>query len=91
MIASRYKCYQYTHEEEASITNEDGEKEMCEAHQGFVFSKGDDSLAPGCNEKCWCCQPSKIYFHFSQRILYTHNILFTVQYQSIYVYLYLGR
>ena len=30
---------------------------MCESHDGFIWTKGDDSQAPGCGT-CWCCQPN---------------------------------
>ena len=52
-----YKCYHYTVDEDAMIDSEERNKEVCERHPGFVFSKGDESKAPGCSNGCWCCQP----------------------------------
>ena len=56
-----YKCYHWS-EEDAKINNLGGwsvqtERTTCENKQNFVFSQGDDSMAPGCG-KCWCCQPA---------------------------------
>lgn len=55
-LDTAWKCYQYTVEEDAQITNEDENREMCERHDGFIWTRGDDSKAPGCGT-CWCCQP----------------------------------
>ena len=51
-----YKCYQYTTSEDEMIDSEAKNREICEGHPGFIFTKGDESKAPGCYY-CWCCQP----------------------------------
>ena len=49
-----FKCYTYT---DAGLEKNHLDKQSCEnAGVGFVFSKGDDKMAPGCGS-CWCCQP----------------------------------
>ena len=63
MIASPYRCYDYTQEELAELGNGTEDRAICESRPGFVFrdlSEGEESLAPGCGPDCWCCQPSKI-------------------------------
>ena len=69
MIIAPYRCYHYTEKENDAITNDDENKATCERHPGFIFTKGDDKLAPGCGT-CWCCQPSNINFYF-----YLTNVL----------------
>ena len=60
-IASQYGCYQFTVQELNAIKFGNPTKRgTCESHQGFVFSRGDNTLAPGCGE-CLCCQPGNIY------------------------------
>ena len=39
------------------IDSEAKNKEVCESHPGFIFTKGDVSKAPGCTGGCWCCKP----------------------------------
>ena len=41
------------------IDSEAKNKEVCESHYGFIFTKGDETKAPGCSDGCWCCQPYK--------------------------------
>ena len=50
---------------------------MCEsAGNGFVFSQGDESKAPGCGN-CWCCSPvvpsspGKIYNNINHAAIIT--------------------
>ena len=71
-VVSQYKCYQYTQEEETAIKNGQANRAACETHQGFVFTLGDEKLAPGCG-KCWCCQPSNIYVNFLPAKLYKNT------------------
>ena len=52
-----YTCYHYTIDEDESIDSEAKNKEVCESHPGNIFTKGDETKAPGCSEGCWCCQP----------------------------------
>ena len=52
-----YKCYHYTIDEDEMIDSEAKNKQICESHPGFIFSKGDESKASGCPSYCWCCQP----------------------------------
>ena len=42
---------------------------MCESHDGFIWTKGDDSQAPGCGT-CWCCQPNG-----NQKLFNKHKII----------------
>ena len=71
---SQYQCYHYTTEETSAIYNGlQTERVTCESNQGFVFSGGDDTLAPGCG-LCWCCQPGTIYlFLFRAREFYANS------------------
>lgn len=53
-----FSCYHYTNEDwrlvEAGIMSE---RDMCKTRgQGFLYTQGNDSIAPGC-DRCWCCQP----------------------------------
>ena len=52
-----YECYHYTVDEDEMIDSEAKNKEVCESHPGFIFTKGDVSKAPGCTSGCWCCKP----------------------------------
>jgi hypothetical protein len=51
-----YKPYKYTQADLDRIKGGVSEQTVCE-QQNRVFSKGDDSLAPGCGRE-WCCEPS---------------------------------
>ena len=49
-----YECYDYN---DADRKKNLPEQEMCEkAGVGFVFSRGEEIKAPGC-DGCWCCKP----------------------------------
>ena len=65
-VTKKWKPYKYTIQDKQwkrdqskiqkrSIT----EKEMCERHPNNVFTKGNNSLYPGC-DKGWCCSPEII-------------------------------
>ena len=50
-----YKCYHYSEQDRKHLAAK-SEKQVCEGH-GYVFSHGNDKMAPGCGG-CWCCQPT---------------------------------
>merc|ERR1712142_791641 len=54
-----YSCFHWTKEQEQKIISGalKPEKLCREQGDGFIFSGGDDSKAPGCGT-CGCCQPS---------------------------------
>lgn len=54
-IAGRYSCYNYSDAELARIRGGASEQAVCEVN-GRIFSRGDETKAPGCGS-CWCCQP----------------------------------
>ena len=58
--AKSYKCYGWTPKDRREMGSKmykgDTRKKYCENTLGFVYSKGDDSKAPGCG-KCACCEP----------------------------------
>ena len=51
-----FLCYQYT---AGDLSWRDGngkdDKQMCERHNGHVFTRGDNTNKPGCGH-CWCCR-----------------------------------
>ena len=59
----RYKCYDWSNEDLVKIdlagSSDEIQKRTCEGYENFVFTKGDDSKAPGCGN-CWCCQPDNL-------------------------------
>lgn len=56
-----FSCYHYTSADWALVdTGIMSERAMCETRgQGFLYTEGNDSIAPGC-DRCWCCQPVPI-------------------------------
>ena len=58
-----YSCYSWTAADQTAMAAIDtnkgaaAQRKVCEAVLGRIFTKGDNTLAPGC-ETCWCCQPS---------------------------------
>merc|ERR1712003_19365 len=54
-----YSCYQWTSSDEAKMGNLGlTQKDYCERSLGFVFTNGNDKLAPGCGG-CYCCVPPR--------------------------------
>jgi len=67
LLPDSYECHNWTTVNESwwdesgfiYLDDYDGyeEEEMCEAHNpGFIYTNGDESLAPGCGN-CSCCKP----------------------------------
>ena len=61
-VIERYKCYDWTSEDLTKfwidgIYHFELEDDTCEAYPGHIFTRGDDTKAPGCGG-CWCCQPA---------------------------------
>ena len=52
------ECYNYTEEDRGHLIIDD-EPAVCEAHSGYIFTHGNDRLAPGCGG-CWCCKPRAV-------------------------------
>ena len=53
-----YACSTWTAADKTAITANGGnEKLVCESVAGRIYSKGDETKAPGCGT-CWCCQPA---------------------------------
>jgi len=53
---SPYQCYHWTTRDNNKLSSGSSQRQVCEGH-GYVFSQGNDNLAPGCGG-CWCCQPT---------------------------------
>ena len=57
-----YECYDWTHEDIAHFwinCTHDSELEeaTCVDHPGYIFTEGNETLAPGCGG-CFCCKPT---------------------------------
>ena len=57
-----YECYDWTEEDKQKfwingVYHFNLEKPTCEAYPGYIFTQGDDTMAPGCGG-CWCCKPA---------------------------------
>ena len=53
-----FKCYHWTEADKQQLPKI-GPQRVC-LNKGFVWARGIEALAPGC-QKCGCCQPSKPY------------------------------
>merc|ERR1712142_322576 len=55
-----YACYQWTEKQKQRILSHEikPQKQCTDQGNGFIFSGGDDSLAPGCGT-CGCCRPKQ--------------------------------
>ena len=54
----QYECYHWTVDDQSwKSANGASMGEMCERHEGYVYSQGNETLAPGCGT-CWCCKPA---------------------------------
>jgi len=53
-----FSCYHYTYDDWNWVASgQMSERVMCESRgDGFLYSQGNDSIAPGC-DRCWCCKP----------------------------------
>ena len=57
-----YQCHSWTYEDKAKFLlnctyHNELERPTCESHPGFVYTQGNDTLAPGCTS-CFCCKPT---------------------------------
>ena len=59
-ITATYNCYNYTDEDYVwKATYKKSEKEMCERHEGYLFSNPNLQRKNTCRKDCKCCGPSK--------------------------------
>ena len=52
-----YTCHHWNEEELEKKEIGYPLKSMCEAHNGFIYTGGNEALAPGCS--CGCCKPGE--------------------------------